>query len=338
MAMKVNWFLSFIVCMLLSACSTASHDAITNTDTTVTYQLVGDWPQLPAGFTLGNPTGIGIDSAQNIVVFYRATRTWPLIMPMPTSVIKENTIMMLNRHTGAILQSWGASMFVMPHGLTVDKQNNIWVTDCGLQQVMKFSHEGKLLMTLGEAGISGNDSLHFNRPTDIAVDNDGCIYISDGYKNHRVVKFSAEGKYLVEWGNKGDGPGGFDIPHSITIDEQAHIYVADREHNRVQVFDTSGRFLQAWQHDGFGKMYSITYSSTCKCLVATDYITNYITPKGSNILLLDSAGNTITHFGRSGLYNGPVCRYHDVAMDDEGSIYVGDILHDKLQKFKRVKR
>jgi peptidylamidoglycolate lyase len=337
MLSKKACYLFVVLYVSLCGCSTAAHDGITNKDTTIRYELVKGWPQLPAGFVLGNPTGIGVDSAQNIIVFYRGTRTWPLLLPMPTSLIKENTIMVLNRHTGNILQSWGAGMFVMPHGLTVDKHNNIWVTDCGLQQVFKFNHEGVLLMKLGEAKVSGDDSLHFNRPTDVAIDDDGCFYISDGYKNSRIIKFSAEGKYLFEWGKKGDGPGEFNIPHSITLDEQGNVYVADRENNRVQVFDTTGTFLRAYRHDDIGKLYSVAYNKASGYLVSTDYITNYITPKGSNIILFDSTGNIATHFGRSGLYDGPVCRYHDIAVDDEGCIYVGDILHDKLQKFRRVR-
>lgn len=324
---------------LLNSCITTSQDtAAKNNEMTLQYELVKDWLQLPAGFILGNPTGIDIDREQNVVVFYRATRTWSLPWPMPTSLIKENTIMVLDPKTGKIIKSWGANMFIMPHGLIVDKQDNIWVTDCGLHQVFKFNHEGALLMKLGEAKKGGNDNGHFNRPTDVAVAGDGSFYVSDGYINSRVVKFSAEGKYLFEWGKKGEAPGEFNIPHSITLDGKGHVYVADRQNNRVQVFDSTGKFLKEWKDKSYGNMYAITYNEQGENLLAVDYITNYITPKGSDVMLFDTTGRILNRFGRTGLYNGPVCRYHDIAGDNDGNIYVCDILKNTIQKFKRVSK
>lgn len=183
--------------------------------------------------------------------------------------------------------------------------------------------------------IVGDDSAHFNLPTDVAVAPDGSIYVSDGYGNSRVIKFSATGQYLFEWGKKGDGPGEFNIPHGIDLDEKGNVYVADRENGRIQVFDFNGKFLQEWKNKNFGKIYSVTFDNIKKNLIAVDYIINYMAvPEGSDILLFDSVGNPLIQFGRSGLYDGPFCRYHDVAIDNEGSIYVGDILGNRIQKFK----
>ncbi|HRI20973.1 MAG TPA: hypothetical protein PLA68_08460, partial [Panacibacter sp.] len=162
------------------------------------YELVKGWPRLPPGLRLGNPTGIGIDTNQNIVIFHRADREWPLNDSMPATNIQSKTILIVDKENGKLIDSWGSDLFIMPHGLTVDKENNIWVTDVGLHQVFKFSHNGNLLMKLGEAKVAGNDSLHFNMPTAIAVANDGSFYVSDGYGNSRIVKFSATGKYLFE--------------------------------------------------------------------------------------------------------------------------------------------
>ncbi len=150
------------------------------------YHLVNNWPQLPKEFLLGNPTGLAIDSNQNIFIFHRAGREWPLIGPMPDTYVSSKTILMLDKETGKILNSWGDSLFVMPHGLTVDKNDNVWVTDVALHQIFKFNHEGTLLMRLGEEKVPGNDSSHFNRPTDIVVANDGSFYVSDGYGNSRI--------------------------------------------------------------------------------------------------------------------------------------------------------
>ena len=153
----------------------------------------------------------------------------------------------IENESGKIVNSWGANLFIMPHGLNVDKENNVWVTDVGLQQIFKFRHDGKLLMTLGVAKVAGNDSLHFNYPTDVAVTDDGSFYVSDGYRNSRVIKFSKFGKYLFEWGKKGNKEGEFNIPHGIDLDEKGNVYVADRENKRIQKFDSNGKFLKEWQ-------------------------------------------------------------------------------------------
>jgi peptidylamidoglycolate lyase len=155
-----------------------------------TYELVKDWPQLPPGISLGNPTGMSLDTNQNLVVFHRADRTWPLLTSMPDKPIACKTVLIINKDNGTLINSWGADEFIMPHGLTVDRENNIWVTDVGLHQVFKFSHEGKLLFKLGEAGIAGHDSAHFNKPTAVAIAKDGSFYVSDGYGNSRVIKNS----------------------------------------------------------------------------------------------------------------------------------------------------
>ena len=236
-----------------------------------------------------------------------------------------------------MLDSWGADLFIMPHGLTVDKENNVWVTDVALQQIFKFSHNGKLLLKLGVAKTAGNDSLHFNLPTDVAVANDGSFYVSDGYGNSRVIKFSKEGKYLFEWGKKGDKPGEFNIPHGIDLDAQGNVYVADRENNRIQKFDANGNFLKEWKNNMAEQLYSLSIDKKNNNLFAVDYLTvNDTLIKGSDIIQFDSTVNFINRLGRSGSYNGPVSRYHDIAVDNESSIYLADILNNTIQKFKKA--
>ena len=302
------------------------------------YELVTNWPQLPVGFELSQPGGIGIDTSQNIFVFHRPGRRWKLLEEeFPDSLISANTILMIDRNTGKIKNSWGAGLFIMPHGLTVDKLNNVWVTDVGLHQIFKFSHDGKLLMKLGEARIPGNDSLHFNRPTDVAVTEDGSFYISDGYRNSRVVKFSKDGKYLFSWGNKGNRPGEFNIPHAVDLDADGNVYVADRENKRIQEFDANGKFLKEWKDKSMEKLYSVAIDRKNQHVFAVDYlIVLDVMVKGSNIIQFDRKGNLISQFGRAGSYQGPLCRYHDLAIDNEGNIYVGDILGNRIQKFKRI--
>lgn len=306
-------------------------------DTTIKYELVKNWLDLPKDLKLGNPTGISIDTNQNVVVFHRADREWALLGAMPDSPIKSKTILIIDKDNGKLITSWGDNLFIMPHGLTVDNENNIWVTDVGLHQVFKFSHDGKLLLKLGEAKVAGNDSLHFNKPTDIAIADNGSFYVSDGYGNSRVVKFSATGKYLLEWGKKGDRESEFNIPHGISLDSNGNIYVADRENNRVQVFDTNGKFKKQFADNTFGAICSVAFDKTQSKLFAVDDFTFLkVKHRGSDIFIFDTTGKVKTRFGRSGSYDGNTSWYHDLTIDKDENIYIGDILGNKVQKFRKV--
>ncbi len=299
------------------------------------YELVSNWPQLPEGYNLSQVTGVGIDSKQNVFFIHRTGRQWT--DPFPDSLISAPTVLNVDGATGKILHSWGAHLFIMPHGLTVDKHNNVWITDVALHQVFKFSYDGTLLLKLGVAKNWGHDSLHFNLPTDVAVANDGSFYVSDGYGNSRIIKFSKEGKYLFEWGKKGNKPGEFNTPHGIDLDSHGDVYVADRENNRIQKFDANGKFLKEWKNNTAIQLYSLSTDKKDNNVFAIDYLTiNDTLIKGSDILQFDSTLNLLARFGRTGSYSGPVCRYHDIAIDNEGSIYVGDILGNRIQKFRRV--
>jgi len=306
-------------------------------DKTIKYELVKNWPDLPKDYDLGNPTGISIDTNQNIVVFCRGDRKWPLIGTMPNKAIQDKTILIIDKDSGKIIESWGNNLFIMPHGLKVDQQNNIWVTDVGLNQIFKFTHDGKLLMKLGEARVAGNDSLHFDKPTDIAIASDGSFYVSDGYGNSRVVKFSVTGKYLFEWGKKGNKEGEFNIPHGISLDGNGNVYIADRENNRIQMFNSTGKFIKQISNNSFGAICAIAFDKTQSKLFAVDDFTFLkIKHRGSDIFVIDTTGKVQTRFGRSGFYQGNTCWYHDLTVDKEGNIYVGDILGNTIQKFRKV--
>ena len=216
-------FLYLLIILLILGCGNSEKkDTKGKTIVSDYYELVKDWPKLPDGLVLGNPTGLGIDSEHNILVFHRASRVWQ--EPMPEDKIQENTILTLDKQTGEVLKSWGADLFIMPHGLEIDKENNIWVTDVALHQIFKFNSDGDLLLTLGEGEVPGNDNTHFNLPTDVAVAEDGSFYVSDGYGNSRVIKFTKDGKYLFEWGKFGNKQGEFNIPHGIDLDKEGNVY------------------------------------------------------------------------------------------------------------------
>lgn len=312
------------------ACTTAiKKDKITLK--TPPYEWIESWPRIPESFEMGNATGLGITNNQNIVVFHRGSRSWK--DPMYTDKIMENTISVFDSKTGALLKSWGSGLFIMPHGLEIDRDDNIWVTDVGLHQVFKFSLEGELLMTLGEAQVAGNDSNHFDLPTDIAVAPDGSFYVSDGYGNSRVIQFDSEGELLLEWGTYGNGDGEFNIPHGIDLDASGNVYVADRENNRIQKFDALGNYITQWQNSTTDQLYSVVVDQKENKIFGIDYYIKDGIIKGSDIFRLNLDLKLELQWGRSGNYNGPKTRFHDIAVAPDGSLYTGDILNNTIQKF-----
>jgi len=325
-----------VVCLLLAGYFLQPVPRGEGYDRSTRYEQETSWPALPEAMAWGSPSGLGIDTAQNIVVFHRAGREWGL-WGMPEKPIEHPTVCIIGKDDGRIKGQWGANRFIMPHGLTVDHRNHIWVTDVGLHQVFQFSHEGKLLLRLGTAGVPGSDSSHFNRPTDIAVTPDGSFYVSDGYGNSRIIKFSREGKYLFEWGVKGTEPGAFDIPHALTLGPQGQVIVADRENGRIQAFDASGKFLREWKHNSVGALFAVCYDSSASKLLAVDDVSFlHLVHRGADVLVLDTAGGISSRFGRSGMYAGPKAWYHDIVADREGNIYVADMLGHGIQKFRKV--
>jgi len=324
-------FFAFFVTSFILSCqskTTSNEDGVSKPN----YELVNGWPELSKDYKIGQPTGIDIDKDEHIFVFHRAGHKWTT--PFPDSVISQNTILELDNESGKIINSWGANYFIMPHGLTVDKQNNIWLTDVGLHQIFKFNHDGELLMKLGVAKVPGNDSLHFNLPTDIAVADDGSFYVSDGYGNSRVVKFSATGKYLFTWGSHGNKPGEFNIPHAITLDDKGNVYVADRENNRIQVFDSTGVFIkEIMNNEKVAQIPSITLDNS-QHLFAVDYDFKDSIVNGSTIFLYDSSGKVFLKFSDAGTNKRAVAWFHDISVDKDGNLYAGDIHNMKVLKFK----
>lgn len=299
-----------------------------------TYEVVHGWPVLPEGYILGQTTGVDVDSRGDVWVFHRAGRTWT--EPMPKTVLKAPVIVVFDGRTGAVKNALGDGLFVMPHGLTIDAQDNVWLTDVALQQVIKLSPDGKVLMIVGVKGVAGADARHFNRPTDVAVAADGSFYVSDGYENSRVVKFSADGKFLFQWGKRGKGPGEFDLPHAIALDDTGRVYVADRENDRVQVFDGEGKFLNQWQNPDMGRPYSVTIAGRDRAFVVDGGEQPKSGPDRGSASELTLNGQMLSRFGRYGNQDGQFRLAHDVAVDTDGAVYVVDTLGERVQKFVRT--
>ena len=287
------------------------------------YQVVHGWPTLPEGFAFGQVAGVGVDSHNHVFVFHRG----------------DHPIMCIGGATGEIIKFWGDGFFDIPHGLAVDSKDNVWVTDVGLHQVFKFSHEGELLMTLGEKGVTGLDDAHFNKPTDVAITPSGDFYVSDGYGNSRVVKFSPKGKFLFDWGKKGDLPGEFDLPHGIALDPQGRVYVADRTNSRVQVFDETGNFLAEWKSAGIGRPWDVAVGPDGFVYIMDGGDMNPKPPDRGRVVRVDLQGKKVDQFGSFGSYDGQFYWGHAVAVAPEGAVYVADVhLGMRAQKFVKSKR
>jgi DNA-binding beta-propeller fold protein YncE len=190
---------------------------------------------LPDGWRFGRVSAVGVDKAGNVYAVQRGPKADPVVV---------------FDASGKFLRSWGKGLFSIPHGLRIDRNEHVWITDVGYHMVMEFTAEGKLLRSWGAKGEPGATKDSFNGPTDIAFLPNGDFLVTDGYGNSRVVKFSGNGKYLLEWGKRGKGPGEFDTPHAVVVDSHRNVYVSDRENNRIQIFDANGKFLRQWTNLG----------------------------------------------------------------------------------------
>ena len=295
------------------------------------FEVVHGWPQLPDGQILGQATGVGIDPKGNVWVFHRAGRTWQI--PFPSEPIRHTTVWSFDPRSGALLRSWGAGRFIMPHGLTIDRDRNAWLTDAGLHQVFKFLPDGQPLMTLGEARVAGTDDKHFDQPTDVAVASDGTFFVSGGYGNSRILHFAADGTLIKKWGTKGAGRGEFDLPHGVAIDSAGRVLVADRTNARVQVFDQSGRFQAQWRSPELGRPYAVAVARSDRYVVADGGDQPNEPPDRGRVLITDPNGHVLETIGRFGNYDGQFRLAHDVAVAGDGSLYVVDAWGQRLQKF-----
>ncbi len=266
---------------------------------------------MPEGWKFGRVSAVAIDASNNVYAFQRGPKADPIVIFAPD---------------GRYLRSFGKGLFKGPHGLRLDAEQNVWITDTALHQVMKFSNAGKLLLTLGTAGKPGSDKQTFNRPTDIAFAAGGDVYVSDGYANSRIVKFSKDGKYLMEWGKPGRGPGEFQVPHSVAVDPAGLVYVADRENNRVQIFDPNGKFLRQWTHTGSPQSISITKDGQFWTIADRDRIEVIANEAlGGRIMHLDLATGRIL-----GSMESPG-HWIDVARD--GNIFIGSLTGNVFRWF-----
>ena len=215
------------------------------------YHTVENWAKLPDGRMWGQVISADIDRDGKSI--------WVVERCGGTSCAKSDLAPILKfDSSGNLMKSFGAGMIVRPHGLFIDKSDNVWVTDGDAEngkgdQVFEFGPDGKVLLALGKAGVAGDGPDTFNKPSDVLLAPNGDIFVADGHapgSNARIVKFSADGKFIKAWGKQGSGPGEFDNPHSLAMDSKGRLFVADRGNSRIQIFDQDGKFLEEWRQFG----------------------------------------------------------------------------------------
>ena len=287
-------------------------------DQTYIYEVVEDWAQLPKDWSFHEVAAVGTDADDNVYVFSRSDH--------PVTVFARD---------GKFLGSWGEGEYLRPHGITMGPDSTIYLTDDGNHCVKKCTLEGKVLLTLGLPGkpSSYQSGDIFHRCTHVALDPaTEDIFVSDGYGNSRIHKFSREGKHLLSWGEPGTDPGQFNLPHNIVADREGYLYVADRENHRVQVFDANGRYETQWNNMHRPCALFMDSRDNDLCYVGElgpDMPVNKIWPNiGPRITIVDKNGNKVARIDDDrgqGEGIGQFIAPHGLAVDSFGDIYVGEV-------------
>ncbi|XP_014995989.2 peptidyl-glycine alpha-amidating monooxygenase isoform X11 [Macaca fascicularis] len=304
-----------------------------------------DWPGvylLP-----GQVSGVALDPKNNLVIFHRGDHVWDgnsfdskfVYQQIGLGPIEEDTILVIDPNNAAVLQSSGKNLFYLPHGLSIDKDGNYWVTDVALHQVFKLdpnNKEGPILI-LGRSMQPGSDQNHFCQPTDVAVDpGTGAIYVSDGYCNSRIVQFSPSGEFITQWGEESSGssplPGQFTVPHSLAlVPHLGQLCVADRENARIQCFKTDTKeFVREIKHSSFGRnVFAISYIPGL--LFAVNGKPHFGDQEPVQGFVMNfSSGEIIDIFK-------PVRKHfdmpHDIVASEDGTVYIGDAHTNTVWKF-----
>jgi DNA-binding beta-propeller fold protein YncE len=294
----------------------------------IPYQSVPDFFKLPPRMYMGEASGVALNSRGHIFIYNRG----------------EHPLMEFDNN-GNFLQTIGDGLygFLEAHSVRVDAEDNIWAVDVGSNMVIKFSPDGRVLMTIGRRTefISlrppgtpppppnpNNPNLvneTFDKPTDVAFGPSGDIFISDGYGNSRVVKFDKDGNWVKTWGKKGSEPGEFNLPHALVVDAKGLLYVADKNNKRIQIFDSEGNFLKEWRFSLGPSALCITGDPKHQIIYMTD-------SSVQRALKLDLEGNILGAFGKRGRALGQFGNMHGIACGATNEVYVADTSGWRVQK------
>ena len=302
------------------------------------WRTLSGWAQMPAGRTWGSTSTLDVDRSGNVWVFERCGANACDESPLPPVIQFDPT--------GKFVRSFGAGLFVFPHGIHVDREGNVWVADASNPKttggkghvVVKFNREGKVLLTLGKPGVAGDSTESFNRPSAVITAPNGDIFVSDGHggdSNARIVKFAKDGKFIKTWGAKGSGPGEFGELHGIALDSSGRVFVADRGNNRIQIFDADGKYIAEWKR--FGRPSGI-YIDANDTLYVTDHASDAQRNPGMRRgIRVGSAkdGTVRSHIPGVGPEPDKENVAEGVAADGKGAIYGAEVAHKSVTKYVR---
>jgi len=297
-------------CVLLLVIAASSGEAVSGE----TFQPVAQLAYRPSPdffhdtehLNAGEASGVAFNSNGHIFLFQRAS---PMLAEYDAN--------------GGFVRSVGDGLFTHPHGLRIDRDDNLWTTDDGSHLVLKLSPAGHVLLVLGRKGVAAESDWLFNQPADVAFGKNGEIYVADGYGNSRVVKFDRDGKFIKAWGRYGTNPGEFNLPHSVVVDESGRVYVGDRENKRIQIFDADGNFLTQWTDIGYPYGLFITPDQHV-WMVDGGY---------DRIIELDQNGKILGAIGEPGHAPGQLAWGHLLSLTPDRKIFVADVLNWRFQVF-----
>jgi sugar lactone lactonase YvrE len=302
-----------------------------------TYELAGGWEQLPAGWCHGDVVSVAVDSRDRVYVFNRS----------------EHPVMVYERN-GRFLGSWGEGVFTRAHGITITRDDVVYCTDDKDHTVRKFTLDGELLQTIGTPGVAsdtgyvegGTTSLAtirhgagpFNRPTRLFEAPSGDLCVTDGYGNARVHRFSADGALLQSWGEPGEGPGQFNLPHSVWVHTDGRVFVCDRENDRVQIFSPTGEYLSSWTNvtrpadlaiDSQGNVY--LGELACEAGTPTMAGRPITESRPSRVTVRDLQGNVLARWGTADPFHAAsFSSAHGICVDRHGDLYVAECAESVL--------
>ena len=305
------------------------------------YTMHEELVKMPDGRNMGSGNAIDIDSNGNIWVFERCGGNQGACLESDVDPILKFS------PEGDILTSFGSGMFVWPHGIIVDDEDNLWVIDAGVvdgekgNQIFKFDQDGGLLIELGQPGVRGDGPNLFDEPSDLSIGPDGTLYVVDGHispeSNRRILHLTAEGEYIEEWGSQGYGPLQFEGPHAIAVDSQGKIYVGDRTNNRLQILSPEGDLIAIWTH--FGRPSGIRIHDGMLYVVDSEsrqaegeYGFNPGWHRGIYVGTLDG---TITDFIPDPSPSGGTSFPEGIAVDDNGIIWGASVGDQNVTKYVR---
>ena len=342
---KLNSVLAIIV--VLCSASAVFAQSLPNP-----YRAVDGWAKLPGGRQMGAVGGVTMDPDGNHVwAVIRCDASAPERFGNECLDSDLDPVIKFNLD-GNVVKSFGSGLFIWPHGIDVDPDGNVWVTDAVAasripkgtrgHQVIKFSANGEVLMTLGTPGVPGDGPASFNAPSDVVVADNGDVFVADGHAddtNNRIAKFSSDGTFIKEWGQTGYGPGEFRTLHALAIDARGRLFVADRSNNRVQIFDLEGDHLATWTQ--FGRPSGIFFDDNDQIYVADSESDNLQNPGWEmGIRIGDAEMGWVNAFvlypwgdPRDPAGNGA----EFVAVDRDGNMYAGEPRPRRLQKYMRVR-